>query len=76
MDNKYLQFFRPHSKPDLTPRQREVAELVTAGKDNKDIAQILGVSVQAVKGTVRLCRRKLNAENRVLLAVKYDRMKR
>ena len=33
----------------LTPREREVMELVVAGRHNRDIAQLLGISVRTVE---------------------------
>ncbi|MGO9255722.1 MAG: response regulator [Bryobacteraceae bacterium] len=40
---------RPKKSGDLTPRQREVLQLVAEGRVRKEIAQILGVSVKTVE---------------------------
>jgi DNA-binding CsgD family transcriptional regulator len=44
-------FLRRTKNPsaDLTPRQREVLQLVAEGRVRKEIAQILGVSVKTVE---------------------------
>ncbi len=44
-------FLRRQKKlsPDLTPRQREVLQLVAEGRVRKEIAQILGVSIKTVE---------------------------
>ena len=46
----------------LTPRQREVAELVARGLSNKKIAHNLGISVETVNAHVR------NAAERIPIA--------
>jgi len=50
--------------PELTPRQRDVAELLAAGKSNELIAQLLGVGVETVKSHVRMVLDKLGVEDR------------
>ncbi len=48
----------PASPTPLTPRQREVAELVAAGLSNKEIADRLYMSVRTVEGhLLRACQR-------------------
>jgi DNA-binding CsgD family transcriptional regulator len=48
----------PASPTPLTPRQREVAELVAAGLSNKEIADRLITSVRTVEGhLLRACQR-------------------
>jgi len=39
----------PHFGGKLTPRQREVLQLVAEGKSMKEIARILGISVRTVE---------------------------
>ena len=47
----------------LTPREHEVMEMVTAGKSNKDIAQSLGVSVQTVEAHRSRVMEKMQADS-------------
>ncbi|NCA69197.1 MAG: response regulator transcription factor [Sphingobacteriia bacterium] len=59
----------------LTPRQREVLELLENGHSNKQIARILGLSQHTVKIHVAAILRKLDAANRtaaVALARRSD----
>jgi len=53
----------------LTPRQREVFELVARGYTNKEIAQRLCISDKTVKCHVRHILQKLNLPNRVELRI-------
>lgn len=53
----------------LTPREREVLELVTAGQANKEIAAALCVSEHTVKKHMRNILEKLHLQNRVEVAV-------
>ena len=48
----------------LTPREREVLELVAEGRSNKAIAEALGISDQTVKFHVASINGKLGAANR------------
>ena len=57
----------------MTPRRREVAELLAAGRTNKEIAAALGVSVLTVKAHVAAVLRALGCETRTEAAVKWDR---
>ena len=56
----------------LTRRQREVAELVIAGKSNKDIAESLSISIATVKDHVHAILQQLELPSRsaVVAAVK------
>jgi DNA-binding NarL/FixJ family response regulator len=49
---------------DLTAREREVLELLAAGRTNRQIAEELYVSIATVKSHVNAICRKLTAENR------------
>ncbi len=53
----------------LTPREREVAQLVTAGLNNKLIARQLHVTERTVKAHLSNIFQKLNIENRLMLAL-------
>ena len=57
------------SRGDLTPREREVARLVSQGMPNRRIATVLGIQEQSVKNLVSVVMRKLRCENRVQLAL-------
>ncbi|MES0881353.1 LuxR C-terminal-related transcriptional regulator [Roseibium sp. SCP14] len=48
----------------LTPRQREVAELVIAGQSNRAIAEVLGISVATVKDHVHAILERLGLPSR------------
>jgi DNA-binding NarL/FixJ family response regulator len=53
----------------LPPRERDVAYAVARGDTNADIAQALHLSVGTVKGHVTQLLEKLEATNRVQIAV-------
>lgn len=53
----------------LTPRERQVLAHVAAGHDNLKIAALLNISERTVKSHVISVYRKLDAENRVQLAL-------
>jgi len=53
----------------LTPREREVARLVSRGMPNRGIAKVLGIQEQSVKNLVSGVMRKLACENRTQLAL-------
>lgn len=57
------------SRGNLTPREREVARLVSQGMPNRRIATALGIQEQSVKNLVSVVMRKLRCENRVQLAL-------
>lgn len=54
------------SLDDLTPRQRQIVELLRAGKVNKEIARELGIGVGTVKQHVVTLFRRLNVSNRTM----------
>ncbi len=49
---------------DLSPREREVLKLMSAGKPNKEIAQLLSISVETVKTHARSIFNKLQVRSR------------
>jgi PAS domain S-box-containing protein len=59
---------RPPRLPTLTARQRNVLELIRAGRSNKEIAGELGMSEQAAKVQVGKLMRKFGVPNRAALA--------
>ena len=52
----------------LSPREKEVLELVAQGKSNKEIAAALGVAENTVKSYIKNILEKLHIENRVQAA--------
>jgi len=77
MASKILQEFkrgmetpRPPTGPELlTPREREILELVAMGDANKEIARKLGISENTVKNHLRNILEKLHLQNRVQAAM-------
>lgn len=58
----------------LTPRELEVAKMVTEGRGNKEIAYALGVTVSTVNAHIMRGLKKTSAKNRTHFAVLVDRM--
>ncbi len=56
--------------PSLTHREREIAELVTAGMSNKEIARQLGIRNQTIRNILVHVFRKTSTQKRTRLAVK------
>jgi DNA-binding NarL/FixJ family response regulator len=56
------------ARPDLSAREREVLELVTQGKSNKEIAAALAIAENTVKNHLKNILEKLHLENRVQAA--------
>jgi DNA-binding NarL/FixJ family response regulator len=54
----------------LTPREREVIELLIAGRANREIASTLGVETKTVKSHVGRLLQKFGVPNRVALTVR------
>jgi DNA-binding NarL/FixJ family response regulator len=76
-----LNFTRPANVPadellfdDLTPREKEVLQLVTEGLTNKAIAQQLSISEHTVKFHVNAIMGKLNAQSRTEAVVRATRL--
>ena len=55
----------------LSPRQREVAALVAQGLSDREIAEALGVSQQTARNHLTDIFRRLDIDNRTVLAVLY-----
>ncbi|EAA3660099.1 two component system response regulator [Salmonella enterica] len=55
------------AQPSLTPRERQVLKLVAEGKRNRDIAELLSISLKTVETHRLHLMRKLNAHNAVEL---------
>lgn len=60
---------------DLSPREREVLELVAEGFSNKEVADRLGISVEAVRWHLRHVYPKLHVHSRTQAALKFRRGK-
>jgi DNA-binding NarL/FixJ family response regulator len=57
----------------LTPREFQIAGYVRDALENREIAKILGVSVGAIKIRLRNAFDRSGCDNRVQLAVRYQR---
>ncbi len=57
---------------ELTPKQTEVMEWVAKGKGNNEIAQIIGVSEQAVNSRLHCIYLKLGVPNRTAAVLVYN----
>jgi DNA-binding CsgD family transcriptional regulator len=57
----------------LTPREREIAELVSRGLDNRQIAKKLSIRVDTVKKHLSHILAKMNLSNRTQLALLWQR---
>ena len=64
---------RKQYNTDLTEREREVLELIVAGKSNKQIATDLGVTIHTAKAHVANIIQKLAVDDRTQVAVKAVR---
>jgi DNA-binding CsgD family transcriptional regulator len=53
---------------DITPRQNDIAKLVTKGFSNQEIADQLGVSIYTIKNHKQMLFRKVNVRSSVELA--------
>lgn len=58
--------------PTLSQRQKEVADCLTRGAGNKEIAAELGISVSMVKHHLKRAYRKMGFKSRAQLAVFYS----
>ena len=57
-----------NAPPQLTPREKQVIELILQARSNREIARSLGVSTQAVTAYVGRLMRKTGTDNRINLA--------
>ena len=76
MDNRVLRQLvqpRPQDWEQLTPRERDVAELVAQGSSNREIAEQLYLSEGTVRNTLSTVLDKLQLRDRTQLAVQYWR---
>jgi DNA-binding NarL/FixJ family response regulator len=53
----------------FTDREKEVLELLVAGRANKEIGSVLGIEERTVKAHVAKLLRKVGVQNRVALSV-------
>jgi DNA-binding NarL/FixJ family response regulator len=82
MSRKQFEQFDPNGQPDialrpLSPRQEVVLELVRAGKQNKEIADLLHISVRTVKYHMRCLFDRFGVDSRTWLlrpVVRSDRV--
>lgn len=58
--------------PSLTPREQEVAALVSQGLTNKEIAQTLRLSTETIKTYVRQIFEKTGVSNRTKLCLQWN----
>lgn len=61
----------PKASRSLTQKQVEVLELIGAGHSNKEIAALLNISVETVKGHVKEILERLKAKNRMEASIIY-----
>jgi len=59
----------PAGKLNFTDREREVLELLVAGRSNKEIGSALGIEERTVKAHVAKLMRKVGVQNRIALSV-------
>ena len=73
---KVIRYFRDQSTTkaeveELTPREREVLELVVHGLANKEIADRLNLTVEAVRWHLKHIYQKLHVHSRTEAALKF-----
>ena len=61
---------------ELTPREREVLELMAVDRTNEEIAADLFIAIPTVKTHINHIRRKLDQTTRVGAVLEYQRLKR
>ena len=60
-----------HRQTDITPREMQLLEILSAGSSNEEISQFLDISINTVKYHLKRIYRKLNIKNRVEAASYY-----
>jgi len=70
-----LSFAGNNSIEHLTPREKQVAEMVHRGGNNKSIARQLDISERTVKAHLSAIFRKLDIENRLHLALYFSELR-
>jgi DNA-binding NarL/FixJ family response regulator len=60
---------RPLGKGEFTKREREVLEMLVAGRSNREIGVPLGIEERTVKAHVAKLMRKVGVQNRIALSV-------
>tara|TARA_R110002049_G_scaffold199259_1_gene369291 strand:- start:531 stop:761 length:231 start_codon:yes stop_codon:yes gene_type:complete len=65
-------FSGPTSEP-LTPREHEVLRWIAEGKGNRDIADVLGISLRTVEKHIENVLRKMGVENRTAAVMAWGR---
>ncbi len=60
---------RVPGRMDFTHREREVLEMLVAGRSNREIAVPLGIEERTVKAHVAKLMRKVGVQNRIMLSV-------
>lgn len=61
----------PRMTKHLTNKQVEVLELIGTGYSNREIGELMGISVETVKGHVKEILERMNARNRMEAAIIY-----
>ena len=59
----------------FTSRERQILNLVSDGKSDKEISRETGLAHGTVRGVIHVICAKLDAPNRTSAAVKYERMR-
>jgi DNA-binding NarL/FixJ family response regulator len=59
----------PAGRVTFTDREKEVLELLVAGRSNKEIGSVLGIEERTVKAHVAKLMRKVGVQNRIALSV-------
>ena len=57
---------------DLTPQEKNILELVSQGKTNKEIGEVLYISEKTVRNNMSKILKKINATNRTMAAIYWS----
>ncbi|MCL1863804.1 MAG: response regulator transcription factor [Defluviitaleaceae bacterium] len=74
LDAEVLRNLSPQENPalaTLTPREKDIARLITRGQTNKEIAASLFLSEGTVRNNIVVIMEKLNVKNRTQLGLEY-----